>query len=409
MFDWITLSQKNNIEISNVLHVGLYDEKEHQRYTEKKVRVIWIDKEESKSGPKEIYRLSISPFEENKVQRIDTFLRSNALPLKYDLIQVLFSTEIKPILQSMSSVLPFTKLLLTKKTDLTAEKYLQSFDFDKKEKSDSGVFVNHHKPTDEEDEGQEEEFGFILLATKKEYVESNVSNIERFHPGKPVVVIDQHGLLNKEKFSQQFPHAELIEMKNYHLRELNVYLHYLKFQPVFAKKMIYLHDSMLLTEPLPINVSNEVEFLWHFTNHRVQWSEIKEPVTIYNRQNKIDTHDDLVLHVVDLMFRANYNHPFYVYFKDMYHKKSEWVGCFAFMTLMKHSFLKQLAKETKLFDAIESIIGNDDRKVIAFETIFSIACQYTMKQKIDHSLGGLYYDGVAYYNNFTSKYFTKRP
>ena len=163
-----------------------------------------------------------------------------------------------------------------------------------------------------------------------------------------------------------------------------------------------LQDSMYLTTPLPdLSHVVDIQYLWHFTNHRLHWSTIQEPDTPYNRIWGIHTHDDLVLHCISLLLTGRVKD----YALATYGHKNHWVGCFGCLCVISHSFLVHLDKETSILSVMRQMTTNRLRRAI--ESIFPLVCQYALGRVINTSWDGLYYDGV-YHNNFHGTYVTKQ-
>jgi molybdopterin/thiamine biosynthesis adenylyltransferase len=167
---------------------------------------------------------------------------------------------------------------------------------------------------------------------------------------------------------------------------------------------IILQDSMFLNQPLPLTdlEKTEVMFLWHFTNHRVHWSSIKEPITDYNKAHNIFTHDDLIL---DAIHSYSTKSEFVKYCDMVYHQKHLWVGAFGFCSIIQTNFLEKLESVTDILNILINMNNNRQRR--ASESIFSLACNFTLGRNLTNSFDGLYYDGIGYNNNNVGTYFSK--
>ena len=174
--------------------------------------------------------------------------------------------------------------------------------------------------------------------------------------------------------------------------ELNVYKHF--YEHHYFDLAIILHDSMVLKKNFTnLDSIEDINFLWYFTNHRYQWVVNEEPKTEYNIEHKINNHQDLILHMINKSF--NKENDFYKYAMDLYQRKFDWVGCYGSVSLIRYDFLKKLVEKTNLFNLIPNFKDKRDRMTL--ETIFSLACQYTLG-KIPDTYDGLYYDGLFYHN-----------
>ena len=171
-------------------------------------------------------------------------------------------------------------------------------------------------------------------------------------------------------------------------------------QHIYFDKTIILHDSMTIKQSIPFYSVTDVQFLWYFTNHRLQWSTIEEPKTEYNSTHGIKTHDDLIIH----LFKKYAKGDFLEWALDMYWKKDEWVGCFGNTCIITKEFVQKLDEKTGIISILSNLSDNRERR--AAESIFSLACKYVITG-ID-VLDGLYYDGYGYSNNGEGKFITKR-
>ena len=248
-------------------------------------------------------------------------------------------------------------------------------------------------------------FGFLILTycqsqDQLNTLKRNIEYIQRYHPEAPIVVLNDHSPF--EIFLHNSELLTLVETKHPGSAEVAPFLYYRDNK--FAERMIFLHDSMLLMRPLTDLHTIDISFLWHFTAHRLWWNKIEEPKNTYNIKHEIRTHDDLIQHLVKLVFDDSKS--FVQYFKQIYSNKDKWVGCFGLMCIISHDFLCQLEQKTQ-FCKLASFI-TDRRRRCAAESIFAIACQFTAQTTTPFSsYDGLYYDGNNYHNNFKTKTFEK--
>jgi hypothetical protein len=96
---------------------------------------------------------------------------------------------------------------------------------------------------------------------------------------------------------------------------------------------------------------------------------------------------------------------FYNWLTDIYDKKNLWVGCFGPVTIIRHDFLQKLQEKTNFLNIIPYIKNKRDR--IAMESIYPLACQYTLG-RIPDSYDGLYYDGIHPNNGYETAFFKKQ-
>lgn len=250
--------------------------------------------------------------------------------------------------------------------------------------------------------------GFIVLthARLPEHTESLincVTSIRKHYPDQianPIVLLDDSSPIPVPNSVLDIPGLKRVLVPDRASAEAAPFKYYLHNR--FCEKMVFLHDSMILLKPLENTDNENISFLWHFTNHRVHWSEITEPITAYNTIHDIVTHDDLINHLVKKYMCKNKD--FSDYFNRIYYQKNLWVGCFGAMCLISHEFLVKMQDKTDLLSFLN--IVDNRRYRCALESILSIAAQYTLGRAIEGSLDGLYYDG-NYHNGFITDTFHK--
>jgi hypothetical protein len=162
---------------------------------------------------------------------------------------------------------------------------------------------------------------------------------------------------------------------------------------------IIIQDSMILNRMFEnIDLINNVKFMWHFTNHRIDWDTINEPTTDYNMINNIVTHTDLIKHNL----KTNYfeDEKFLDFTLKCLNEKDLWVGCFGNCCIITKKCVKFLDDKTKFSEKFVKNYTNRERR--ANESIFSLICHYYLPQDYSNSYDGLYYDGINI-NNFAGK------
>jgi|LakMenEpi03Aug12_release.lakeMendotaPanAssembly.Ray.scaffolds.fasta_scaffold158303_2 hypothetical protein len=244
------------------------------------------------------------------------------------------------------------------------------------------------------------DFGFIIATCLRtnEHVNSLhecISSIQNFHPTNIIVVVVDF-TSNEEYVSDsilKFP-SVIFEVNTPSVPADMLMLKYFKDKHYFSKA-ITLQDSMKLTSKVDISKSSGLDYLWHFTNHRVHWHIIEEPQTEFNVQQNIRTHDDLVEFCVRTMINKK---DFQEYCNTIYRKKELWSGCFGCLCVIDYNTLCELDEKTGIINLMMQMKDNRLRRAI--ESLFSLACQYTLQKEIHTSFDGLYYDGKNYHNNF---------
>jgi len=150
--------------------------------------------------------------------------------------------------------------------------------------------------------------GFLVASFLKEPAHYDslikcVSSILKFHTNRVIVVINSlsdGALTAKAIETYEDCDQVMIHVDPSHISACNIVYTYFNEHKCFDVAII-LQDSMFLNCALPledIGRTTTVSFLWHFTNHRVHWSAIKEPESEYNKANNIVTHDDLILDAI---------------------------------------------------------------------------------------------------------------
>jgi len=167
-----------------------------------------------------------------------------------------------------------------------------------------------------------------------------------------------------------------------------LFLKYFRDKKYFARAVL-LQDSMILKKPIDTCGVNDVQYLWHFTNHRVHWNIISEPDDDFNRANNINVHDDLNMYIINNIIQSV---GFRDYCKYIYFRKDEWCGCFGTCCILTHDFLAKLDAATDIIHIQLQMKTNRLRRAI--ESIFSLACQYVTARNMENGHDGLYYDGT---------------
>ena len=226
-----------------------------------------------------------------------------------------------------------------------------------------------------------------------------INSILTFYDSEQIVVIID--------FTSDINLIEKIEGIDYKHQVLEVpadmllYFEFIK-QNKFDKG-IFLQDSMIIKEEFQdTDLIKDVKYLWHFTNHRVHWSEIKEPENEFNQDNNIIVHDDLLRYCFKHLIK---NQVFQTYCESIYEPKTNWSGCFGCLTIMSKSFCEKLDEQTGIIDIMLHMKNNRLRRAI--ESIFSLACQFVIGNPIHDSYDGLYYDGISYHNQMNSQHICK--
>lgn len=253
-------------------------------------------------------------------------------------------------------------------------------------------------------------FGFIIPVCvrnneHKNSINACLNSIIKYHPDNRIVLIID---FTSDRILVDVLKKEYCDNKNIIFEDDTkkipadmILLYYFKKNKYFDIA-ISIQDSMYVVNKFEnINVDT-IEYIWHFTNHRIHWSGILEPETDFNKNNGIKTHDDLIKYCINNLIEVD---DFKQYCNSIYDKKSMWSGCFGCCCIINYDFLCELDKKTKIINLMSHMTSNRLRRAI--ESLFALACQFCLKKEIHTSFDGLYYDGFTH-NNFKSFYIMKK-
>lgn len=226
-------------------------------------------------------------------------------------------------------------------------------------------------------------FGFIIpcyINSEKSYKSLNtcVDNIRKYHNEK-IVLLNNHSPISIESILDTYDNVETYLSPFPSSGEFNAYLWF--HENKIFDKAIVLHDSMYLNKKMEnIDKVKTVQFIKYFTDHINDWSLVKEPNTDYNKEHRIATHDDLIIHILNRGLNR-VNVEFLAFAKNLYHQKKKWVGCYGIMSIIDYSFLRELQTKTNILDVGKSLTGKRDR--IAMESIYSLALLFMESTSIN--------------------------
>jgi hypothetical protein len=238
-------------------------------------------------------------------------------------------------------------------------------------------------------------FGFIISTSIRTNIHLNqlhrcISSVKKYHPDNDIIIInDSNDNYNLEIELKKYDKLHIIKSLKKGSGDQQTFK-VLSETNLFDKAVI-LQDSMLLNKKLEnIDEINSVMFLWHFTNHRVHWNNIREPTSQYNIDNNIITHTDLIAHHVLTYYNA---HPsFQIFALKSLLRMDKWCGCFGPTCIIDKETLLKLNKEVNLIDIFPNSTSNRDRRTS--ESIFALICHYVFPNiDFENSYDGLYYDG----------------
>lgn len=158
-----------------------------------------------------------------------------------------------------------------------------------------------------------------------------------------------------------------------------------------------IHDSMILCEPLVnIETIQNIKFLWHFTNHIIQWDSTIEEMSEYNIENNIVSHTDLLKHVINKDYYMNVD--FQNFAIDYLNNKIKWCGCMGLCCITNKNTMQYM---NNIIPFVEIFLSKSTRRNrVINESIFSIICHYIYNYiDFSNSYDGLYYDGITINKN----------
>ena len=221
-----------------------------------------------------------------------------------------------------------------------------------------------------------------------------IQSIIIYHPSKFIYIIndsDESYLLEIINLIKNIKNVLLVESKIKGSADQQVFNLITKINDEFSHYII-MQDSMFLNQSLDnIDKIEDVNFLWHFTNHRIDWDKIHEPYSDFNKNNKIITHTDLIrYHLINNYFEDT---NFLKYALQSLINKNTWVGCFGNCCIITKKCVKFLNEKTNFSEKFINNNTNRERRVN--ESIFSLICHYYFPQNYQLSYDGLYYDGIS--------------
>jgi hypothetical protein len=207
-------------------------------------------------------------------------------------------------------------------------------------------------------------YGFIVAAclrtqVHKDSLSNCLNSIRQFHENIPIAVVVDYTSEQKyvTEVSIEYP-TVIFETNTPNVPADMLLLYYFKLKKYF-QKAILLQDSMTVISTVDMTKTHELDYLWHFNNHRLHWHTIMEPETEFNKQNNIVTHDNLVEYCISNLIKPE---DFKTYCIQNYHNKYKWSGCFGCLCIIDYDFLCKLDNEIKSFSIQNAILdksGND--------------------------------------------------
>ena len=157
-----------------------------------------------------------------------------------------------------------------------------------------------------------------------------------------------------------------------------------------------MQDSMFLNKQIKdLSYVKDVQFLWHFTNHRLHWDNIILPSSDFNNQNNIKCLTDLIEYYLKTYYIKDKD--FLSYALNALKNKDTWCGCFGICSIITKNAIYQIDKKSSIIN-IYNNIHNTEISIVN-ESIFALLCHYYYPQDYEKSFDGLYYDGITVNKN----------
>lgn len=228
--------------------------------------------------------------------------------------------------------------------------------------------------------------GFIVIACVRTHAHASsllrcIHSIRQYHTEPIVVLVDPTSILTLIDVEDG---VNYIYLEPPVTADMQVFGWYAQ-NNVFETAII-LQDSMYLLNPFDmeeVSKTKDIHYMWHFTNHRLQWAHIIEPNGM--------THDELNMYCINTLIS---HFGFKEYCLSTYMNKHLWSGCFGFACILTHTFASILEEQTHISTLMAHATTNRLRR--SMESLFSLACQYAAQREIHTSYDGLYYDGVVH-------------
>lgn len=151
-----------------------------------------------------------------------------------------------------------------------------------------------------------------------------------------------------------------------------------------------IQDSMFLNKKIKdISYVKDVQFLWHFTNHRIHWDHIYVTPSQFNIENNIINHTDLIEYYLKTYYIKDKG--FLEYALSALKNKNTWCGCFGICSIITKNTIKYMDDKCSLIKIYDSIHNREIS--IVNESIFALLCHYYFPKNYEESFDGLYYDG----------------
>ena len=242
-------------------------------------------------------------------------------------------------------------------------------------------------------------FSFIVSTCIKNTIHLNqlkrcIQSVILYHSDSHIYIIndsDESYLLEIQNLIKNNRNIFLVESKLKGSADQQVFKLITEIDDI-SSHYIIIQDSMFLNQMFDnIDKINDVQFLWCFTNHRIDWDKIYEPTSNFNKSNKIITHTDLIRY--NLINNYFEDKDFLIYALQSLINKNSWVGCFGNCCIITKKCVEFLNNKINFCEKFVKNNTNRERRVN--ESIFALICHYFLPKNYLLAYDGLYYDGIS--------------
>ena len=199
---------------------------------------------------------------------------------------------------------------------------------------------------------QSREFGFIITRhVNNEFANkiwvACISQIRKTYPNTLIVIIDDNSNYEFIKIPNDrfLDNCVVIDSEYKGAGELLPYYYYSKNN--WFDKAIFIHDSVFINGPIPIDNIKNVKFIWTF-----------EPNETYEERPYIE----------EFLRYLNYGDELL----ELFNNHDGWKGCYGVMSVITHSYLVHLSEKYNLPILVNHVNKRIHR--MSMERIFAIIC-----------------------------------
>lgn len=177
-------------------------------------------------------------------------------------------------------------------------------------------------------------------------------SIRKIYNNKIIIIDDNSNKNNIVRHNLKLTNTIIINSEYPGAGELLPYYYFYKLKP--SKKMIYIHDSMILLRKYnEKKIKNICDVSYHFYIKDHKWNN---GINILNKLKLLKNKEKLI---------------------DVFREK-KWWGCFGVSSIITYNFINKIQNEYNLFNLINYVKTREDRMDI--ERIFGICC-YSLIEK----------------------------